>query len=151
IDGFAGLNNHRGKTRTVSHGDYRLDNMLFGTADGGYPLAVVDWQTVSWGEATADASYFLGAGLLPADRAAHERDLLRVYHEGLGAYGIDGYSWDECWADYRRHAFGGYVMAVVASQLVHDTDRGREMFAVMAERHAAQALDLESETFFGPS
>ncbi len=31
--------------RTVIHGDYRLDNMLFGTDEGGYPLSVVDWQT----------------------------------------------------------------------------------------------------------
>ena len=28
--------------KTVVHGDYRLDNMLFG---GPYPLAVVDWQS----------------------------------------------------------------------------------------------------------
>src|SRR5690349_20806446 len=28
---------------TVIHGDYRLDNMLFGTGPGAPPLAVVDW------------------------------------------------------------------------------------------------------------
>ena len=149
--GFAGLSSHRGPTRTIAHGDYRLDNMLYGTAEGGYPLAVVDWQTISWGEATADASYFLGAGLLPDVRLAHERDLLRVYYDGLVAYGVEGYSWDQCWSDYRRHAFSGYVMAVVASQIVQNTERGREMFAVMAERHAAQATALESESFFRPA
>ncbi len=30
----------------VVHGDYRLDNLLFGTVEGGPPVGVVDWQTV---------------------------------------------------------------------------------------------------------
>jgi aminoglycoside phosphotransferase (APT) family kinase protein len=59
--------------RAVQHGDYRLDNMLFGTAEGGHPLAVVDWQTVVWGPPAFDASYFLGAGLPVDDRRRHER------------------------------------------------------------------------------
>lgn len=149
--GFAGLNSRRGATRTIVHGDYRLDNMLFGTESGGYPLAVVDWQTVGWGEATADASYFLGAGLAVADRRAHEVDLMRVYHDGLLSYGVESYSWDACWTDYRRHSQSGYVMAVVASQIVQNTERGREMFAVMAERHAVQARDLELAALWAPA
>ena len=42
------------------HGDYRLDNLLF-AADG---CTVVDWQTVSWGPAMLDASYFIAGGAL---------------------------------------------------------------------------------------
>ena len=42
------------------HGDYRLDNMLFGTAGADRALTVVDWQTVSWGPALTDLAYFLG-------------------------------------------------------------------------------------------
>ena len=101
--------------RTVTHGDYRLDNMLFGTAEGGYPLAVVDWQTPGRGAALSDASYFLGAGLLPDDRRAHEVDLLRRYHEQLQAGGVHDFSWDACWDGYRRfrvlrlHHVGGRV------------------------------------------
>ncbi|MHC4109153.1 MAG: phosphotransferase, partial [Planctomycetota bacterium] len=49
----------------ITHGDYRVDNMLFATAEGGYPLAVVDWQTCGHGTPVADASYFLGASVLP--------------------------------------------------------------------------------------
>jgi len=33
------------------HGDYRLDNLLFGEGDSARPLTVVDWQTVGWGGA----------------------------------------------------------------------------------------------------
>ncbi len=131
----------------VQHGDYRLDNMLFGTADGGYPLAVVDWQTVIWGPPLADASYFLGAGLLPETRRQHERALLRLYYDALRARGVDGFSWERCWNDYRRYAFSGFLMAVGASMMVVQTERGDEMFLTMARRHGTQILDLDAEEF----
>ncbi|HXJ35723.1 MAG TPA: phosphotransferase [Candidatus Eisenbacteria bacterium] len=133
--------------RAVQHGDYRLDNMLFGTADGGYPLAVVDWQTVVWGPPVFDAAYFLGAGLESDPRRTHERELLRRYYGGLTARGVTGYSWDECWRDYRRYAFGGFLMAIGASMMVVQTERGDEMFLTMLRRHGAQIVDLGSEEF----
>ena len=130
--------------RAVQHGDYRLDNMLFGTPAGGYPLAIVDWQTVVWGPPVFDASYFLGAGLLPPERRAHERVLLRAYYDALGARGVSGYSWDDCWRDYRRYAFGGFLMAIGASMMVVQTARGDEMFLTMIRRHGAQIEELEA-------
>ena len=45
------------------HGDYRLDNMLFGQPGADRPLTVVDWQTVTWGPAMTDVAYFLGCAL----------------------------------------------------------------------------------------
>ena len=138
---------HREPPFVVQHGDYRLDNMLFGTRDGGYPLAVVDWQTVVLGSPLADASYFLGAGLRPDDRRQHERALLRLYYDALRAGGVDGFSWDRCWRDYRRYAFSGFLMAVAASMLVVQTERGDEMFLTMATRHGTQITDLEAEEF----
>lgn len=133
--------------QTLVHGDYRLDNMLFRTPAGGYPLAIVDWQTVGIGLGAGDAAYFLGASLLTEDRRKHEHELLRTYHEGLRSGGVEGYAFDDCWRDYRRGAFGGVVMSVVASMLVEQTERGDEMFLAMATRHTAHALDLEAEEF----
>ena len=45
------------------HGDYRLDNMLFGRPGSLRDLTVVDWQTVTWGPAMTDVAYFLGCAL----------------------------------------------------------------------------------------
>jgi aminoglycoside phosphotransferase (APT) family kinase protein len=118
--------------------------MLFGTVDGGYPLAVVDWQTVVWGPPAFDAAYFLGAGLQVEDRQRHERALLRRYHEGLRARGVRDYGWDDLWRDYRRYAFGGFLMAIGASVMVVQTPRGDEMFLTMIRRHAAQIDDLDA-------
>ena len=138
---------HREAPFVVQHGDYRLDNMLFGSDAGGYPLAVVDWQTAVWGPPLADASYFLGAGLLPDDRRQHERALLRIYYDALIARGVDGFPWERCWRDYRRYAFSGFLMAVGASMLVVQTERGDEMFLTMASRHGTQIVDLDAEEF----
>ncbi|MCE7883674.1 MAG: DUF1679 domain-containing protein [Actinobacteria bacterium ATB1] len=128
---------------TLLHGDYRLDNMLFGTEDGGYPLAVVDWQTVAVGPGLSDVAYFLGAGLDVENRRKHEEDLFDVYLDAMAARGIH-LDRDEAWLVYRLNAFAGLHMAVVASQLVGRDERGDEMFCVMAERHAAQIEDLDS-------
>jgi len=131
---------------TVTHGDYRLDNMLFGSGPPAPPLAVVDWQTVGLGVGTGDAAYFLGAGLSAEDRRASERELIAEYHAHLVAGGVMGYDADRCWVDYRHFTFAGVIMAVVASMLVEQTERGDEMFLAMARRHATHALDLEAES-----
>ncbi len=90
-----------------------------------------------------DLSYFVGAGLLPEDRRSSERDLVGVYRAGLTDYDVDVPA-DDLWRAYCREAFGGVIMAVVASQVVGESERSEAMFAAMATRHLPQALDLES-------
>ena len=128
---------------SVTHGDFRLDNLLFGTDEGGPPVTTVDWQTPGHGSPIGDLSYFLGAGPRPHDRAAHERGLVDRYATALTEYGVD---LDErwLWEQYRRDAFAGVIMAVVASQIVGSSDRSEAMFTAMATRHLQHALDLDS-------
>ena len=122
---------------TITHGDYRLDNLLFGP-DG---VAVVDWQTCGHGPAMNDVAYFIGAGLLPDDRRPVERGLVERYYAALG---VSGFDWDQCWTAYRRGTWAGLIMAVAASMLVERTARGDAMFMAMAHRHARHALDLDA-------
>ena len=63
------------------------------------------------------------------------------------AGGVTDYPFDRCWDDYRRYAFGGFLMAVLASMLVGQTDRGDEMFMAMANRSGRMAIDLEATSF----
>jgi hypothetical protein len=144
---FAGLERFMGDTSqplTVVHGDYRLDNLLFGGDVGGVPIAVVDWQTCAHGAGTSDLAYFIGAGLLLDERREVERDLVRRYHEGLLATGVEDYDFDRCWEGHRRGTFAGLIMAIAASMLVEQTERGDAMFMAMAHRHARHALDLDA-------
>jgi hypothetical protein len=124
----------------ITHGDYRLDNLLFGTPAGGPAVTAVDWQTPGHGPPVADLAYFLGAGLLSDERSIAERSLLDRYADALAERSVDvDSSW--LWTQYCRESFGGVVMAVVASQVVGGNARSESMFAAMATRHLQHALD----------
>lgn len=129
---------------TVVHGDFRADNLLF----GGNRVVVVDWQTVALGAGPSDLAYLLGASLTPEVRRAEEAGLVDRYVAALQAQGV-AVDRDDVWTLYRRYAYGGLIMAIVAQALVVRTDRGDEMFITMADRHARQALDLDSESLLG--
>ncbi|MFM8956988.1 MAG: phosphotransferase family protein [Actinomycetota bacterium] len=126
--------------RTVVHGDFRLDNLLF-RDDGS--VGVVDFQTVTHACGSLDLAYFIGAGLTTDLRRDLEHELVKRWLDGLRGYGVT-LSFDDAWNEYRRYTFAGFVMAVIASMIVKQTDRGDEMFLAMANRHAQHAVDLDS-------
>jgi len=126
------------------HGDYRLDNMLFGAAQASRRFVAVDWQTVGWGPVMTDAAYFLGGSLTVEDRRELEQPLLRQYFQALHAHGVRGFGWDDCWTGYRRQAFLGILMTVAPAMLVERTERGDEMFLTTLARYAQQVLDLDA-------
>jgi Ecdysteroid kinase-like family len=132
------------------HGDYRLDNMLFGAQEAPRRFVVVDWQTVSWGPVMTDASYFLGGSLTLEDRRAHEQELVREYYDALGAHGVGGFDWADCWREYRRQSFLGVLMTVGPAVIVERTERGDEMFLTTLARYAQQVLDLDALELLPP-
>ena len=132
---------------SLIHIDYRLDNLLIDESTRPIKVSVVDWQSITLGSPLSDVAYFLGAGLLVDDRRRAEQDIVRAYHTALQAAGIGDYAWDRCWNDYRRGAFAGSAVTVIASMLVQQTARGDEMFTTMARRHSRHALDLGAAEF----
>ncbi|MGV0837902.1 DUF7064 domain-containing protein [Mycolicibacterium thermoresistibile] len=128
-----------GSPHGLVHGDFRLDNMLFGEPGADRPLTAVDWQTVAWGPALTDVAYFLGCALRVEDRRAHYDELLRAYHEALGP--DPALTLEEVRDRVRRQAFAGVVMAVVPAMLVERTERGDEMFMTLLARHCEHVLD----------
>jgi len=137
------LNADRPRPWTVAHSDFRLDNLLFQPGSPHDPVVVVDWQTCGYGPGISDLSYFIGGSLQTDDRRSSEGDLVRDYHERMQAAGV-AIAWDDLWAQYRRYTVAGLIMAIAASMLVKRTERGDEMFLVMAERAGRHALDLDA-------
>ncbi|WP_108811378.1 phosphotransferase [Sphingorhabdus sp. Alg231-15] len=126
----------------ITHSDMRLDNILFD--EGGARAILVDWQTATLGNGANDIAYLIGTSFAdPQERASVEQKLISDYLSCLSSNGIEQ-DHDLFWQDYRRHAFSGFIMAINASIHVEQTERGDEMFAVMAERPAQMALDLDS-------
>jgi hypothetical protein len=132
----------QGRIQGLVHGDYRLDNMLFGTAEADRALTVVDWQTVSWGPALTDLSYFLGCALPTQDRREHYDALLGDYHQALGPDAP--VSLADVAEGVRRASFFGVMMAIVSPMLVERTDRGDQMFMTMLQRHCDHVLDTDA-------
>jgi hypothetical protein len=140
FDGYVAAEAER--IKGLVHGDYRLDNMLFGTADAERSLTVVDWQTVSWGPALTDLAYFLGCALAAQDRRAHYDTLLRAYHAALGA--AAPITLADVAEAVRRQSFFGVMMAIVSSMLVERTERGDQMFMTLLQRHCDHVLDTDA-------
>ena len=135
--------------KTLVHGDYRLDNLMFDASGGVVSVAAVDWQTLSVGCGGQDLAYLLGNSSPPEQRRGHESHMLEVYRESMSALGVER-SADEVYADYVYGSFHGPAITMLGSLSVEQTDRGDEMFMVMAHRATAQirelnALDLISE------
>jgi Ecdysteroid kinase-like family len=131
-----------GRIQGLVHGDYRLDNMLFGAVGAERPLTVVDWQTVTWGPAMTDLAYFLGCALPVEERRAHYDELLEAYHAALG---VDApISLADVREGVRRQSFFGVMMAIVSSMLVERTERGDAMFMTMLQRHCEHVLDVDA-------
>jgi hypothetical protein len=133
---------------TLSHGDYRPDNLLFGTTEGGPPVAVVDWQGLSLGSGLSDVGFVIGGALDVEERRTHETAMLREYRSAMRAAGVDR-SWDATWDDYRRSLLSGLLTTIFGAMYGVRTDRGDEMFRSMGRRHAQQVLDAGADEFLG--
>jgi aminoglycoside/choline kinase family phosphotransferase len=132
------------RPRTLMHGDFRMDNLVF-PGKGADGLTVLDWQITSRGRGAFDLGYFLTTSMSPADRRAVEEELIASYLETLAAGGVRGYGRDEFMRDYRITAMFCLVYtAIVIGSLDMGNDRGLALFNAMLERNTAMVEDLEA-------
>lgn len=142
VRNHAHWNRPRDFPKTFSHCDFRPDNMLFGAP--GERICVVDWQTSNFLGTGMDVAYFL-SGIFDRDtRKAHERSLLKEYHEDLIAQGVKDYSFDHLMRDYAHYSFAVIAVAIAATLIVKRTERGDKMLMHMALGGALQALDNDA-------
>ncbi|GGB59929.1 phosphotransferase [Blastomonas aquatica] len=130
-------------TRCLTHGDFRLDNMLFDIRGGAEPIALVDWQTCVTGGGTSDLGYLLGTGIGTELRRAHEDTLLDLYCAEMTRHGVSR-SREGIYDDYRIGALSGLSTAVFSTAFVERTDRGDANFLSMARGACSLALDHDS-------
>jgi hypothetical protein len=128
----------------VIHGDYRLDNMLFGTVPGTPAISVLDWQACRLGPPLLDHSIFLGSCMSTEDRRANESDLLRGYHDGLVAAGVRDFTFADCMDSYRISALYPFLLTVSMSLFFAHTDRDREVWTQLLRGTAELVHDLDA-------
>ncbi len=133
------------RPHTIVHGDYRTDNFFFATPQGGPPFAVADWQIASRGRGIFDVAYLLCGGLEPGERKQHEQRLVKLYHDLLTQGGVTGYTFDQCWTEYRRMALYVFVYVVISlGTLDFANERGLALFNAWLHRASAAIEELNA-------
>ncbi|QPC99930.1 phosphotransferase family protein [Qipengyuania soli] len=129
--------------KCIVHGDFRLDNMLFDIGGGAEPIAVLDWQTVTIGNALTDVAYFMGCGIGEKLWRDNEDELLDLWLAEMTAHGVE-LTREEVWDDYRRGVLHGVSTAVFSAAFVERTARGDDNFLSMARGSCSLALARDS-------
>lgn len=129
---------------TLCHGDFRMENLLFGHEPGHHPIVVLDWQGPVRGRGMHDVALFLGQSTRTEVRRAHERALLDRYVAGLEAGGVKGLDRDAVWEEYRQALLYNWLyVSVVAGTLDTSNEKSYAWMAQMVARQVAATVDLD--------
>jgi aminoglycoside phosphotransferase (APT) family kinase protein len=128
---------------TLVHGDFRMDNLMFGSGPEQSAVAVLDWQGTLRCKAAQDVAYLLSHSIEVEERRVHERSLIAHWHAQLLANGVTDYTPEQAWEDYRRAVLYLWVyVMVIAGALDASNDRGRRWMSEMITRSATAIEDL---------
>lgn len=130
------------ETFALLHGDYRVDNLLFGAAED--DVVAIDWQTLAVGPPGRDLAYFLSMSLPVETRRSAEDELVAIYHASLLARGVGSYTLEECRRDYRQGALQAPVITMIGAALstAERSSAADTMFLSMTARACTAVRDL---------
>lgn len=128
--------------RTLVHGDFRSENILF----NGDEACTVDWQTTSESSPLTDLAYFMGGSVEIEDRRKWERDIVNEYSDVLAGLGVN-LGFEQCWEQYREQAMHGLLITILGASFSEAAERSDKMFTVMIQRHLQHCIDLDAKEF----
>ena len=127
---------------TICHGDLRYDNLFFGR---GEPV-FADWHIVLRCRGARDVGYFLSQSVNSDVRRTCEMQVIHRYHDTLTANGVSGYTFDECFDDYRRGALYCLLIPVLGlGSWNMANERGLVLMTTMLDRAVATIVDLRCD------
>ncbi len=112
----------------------------------GAGVVAIDWQTLTIAPPARDLAYFLATSVDVAHRRAAERDLVAGYHAELVARGVDGYTLDRCFDDYRLGQLQAPMITTIGCMYAtaERSEQADRMFLAMARRSCAAIRDLDA-------
>lgn len=129
---------------TLIHGDVNPSNVLAPKV-GERPLYIIDRQPFDWSLTSWLGVYDLAYAMVlyweTDKRRALERPILRHYHEQLCRHGIEDYSWEQLFDDYRLCAAMGVYIATEWCRGGH-TERWRHIWMFELRRSLTACDDL---------
>lgn len=129
---------------SVVHGDYRLDNLMFG--EEANDVVALDWQTVSVAPPGRDLAYFIGTCLHTEQRRESEKELVDFYHQELLSRGVQNYDFERCYQDYRLGILQATWVTTMGciGAMGERSEKSDAMFLAMANRSCIAIRDLET-------
>lgn len=128
---------------TFTHGDPRVDNILFDTS-GAVPAAIlIDWQVTGLRNPMYDVGYFMSGSVATDDRRIIERRLLQRYVD-VFAERASGYSIDKATCDYQIQLLSGLYITLAAIDVLPDNDVVNRLILALLERNCAAVIDWKS-------
>lgn len=138
---YAQLMTNVTRANTFLHGDYRQDNFIY-QSDSREPV-IMDWQISGAGVAIFDVTYFICQSLQTELRGKIQVPLIKHYVSCLAAAGVEDYSFDLAWNDYRALVLFCLVYPItVCGTLDLANDRGEALAACMLDRNLSAVEDL---------
>jgi thiamine kinase-like enzyme len=98
--------------KTLVHGDAHWWNFLYPHDRTQHKLYLIDWAVWHINVGVSDIAYTIAVECYPEHRARIEKTLVGRYHERLLSHNITGYTWDQCWEDYRRSVIDHCLWAI---------------------------------------
>ena len=129
--------------QALIHGDYRLDNFMFGTRPDQRPFVMLDMQAPIVTKAVHDVGYLLSQSLDVEARRASEHQLVQQYHAALVGHGVTDYPFEQCWEDYKLAILHCLEYAIIiAGTLEPGNARGRQFVEACLHRSCQAIVDL---------
>ncbi len=126
---------------TLVHGDFRMDNLLFGQQPGQDPIVILDWQGPLKAKGIVDVAVLLGQNSLIETRRIHERDLVRRYVDLLQSFGVN-YSFAIAWEDYLDALLYQWCYcATITGSLDGSNPKSRAWMSQCVARQCAATVD----------
>ena len=153
---------------TLVHGDFRIENFLFGEPGTPDEIVFIDWQLSGYGSGLRDMAYFVSQGFSPDERREVEDDLIATYHRSLVVNGVTGYSLAKCHEDYRLGLLWSMYAPIIGMTGMAEREppppeapeeerkafdemieTGVALVTVMAERNIVAVMDTKAGELLG--
>lgn len=130
---------------TLTHGDPRVDNVLFDTTGTAPSAVIIDWQVTGLRNPMYDVGYFMSGSVDVAERRTHEMRLIGRYVEVFGER-ADGYDLATATADYQLQLLSGLYISLAALDVLPDNPVVNKLILALLERNCAAVIDWKSVT-----
>ncbi len=128
---------------SFTHGDPRVDNVLFEQVDGKPSAVLIDWQVTGIRNPMYDVGYFM-SGSVDADlRREIEMPLIRRYIE-VYSQQADGYDVAAAVSDYQIQLLSGLYISLAAIDVLPDNDVVNALILALLRRNCAAVIDWKS-------